>query len=150
MKTKIAVACTLLAVLLISGACTGAVAQGTNGTNQSAEVTVKSADEFTQNQHMQKQVEVAQGDTLVVTLPSNATTGFSWDENALIADAGILQQTKHESVTADSSKLGAPGAEQWTFKTLKAGATTIHLEYSRPWAGGEKGLWTLDLAITVK
>jgi inhibitor of cysteine peptidase len=86
----------------------------------------------------------------VVTLFSNGTTGFSWDENALIADAGIVQQLKHEVIAADSNALGAPGAEQWTFQTEKAGTTTVHLEYSRPWEGGEKGVYTFDMTVTVK
>jgi len=46
--------------------------------------------------------------------------------------------------------VGAPGEEVWTFKALKKGTSTIALEYSRPWEGGEKGEWTLNLTVIVK
>lgn len=115
-----------------------------------AEVAIRNSDEFDQKRHVQKQVEVTGGQSLLVTLFSNLTTGFSWDESARIADTGILQQLKHQTIAADSGKPGAPGAQQWNFKALKAGTTTVHLEYSRKWAGGEKALWTVDLTVTVK
>jgi predicted secreted protein len=152
MKLNILAACTLVATLLTAGACSAVNAEKTPNPGQSTvEVAILNSEEFNQNQHIQKQVEIAMGDVLIVTLFSNGTTGFSWDENARIADTDILQQLTHQNIAADSNNLvGAPGAEQWTFKPLKAGTTNVHLEYSRPWAGGEKGLWTLDLTVTVK
>jgi inhibitor of cysteine peptidase len=150
-KIKILVAIALLPALLSVVACTAASTVMADKTGQDTkEVAIRTADEFDQTQHVQKQVEITKGNTLVVTLFSNATTGFSWDENAQIADTGIVQQLKHQYIIADSSSLGAPGTEQWTFTALKAGTTTIHLEYSRPWEGGEKGLWVFDLTVTVK
>jgi predicted secreted protein len=107
-------------------------------------------DEIINNPHMQKQIEVIKGSDFSVTLLSNASTGFSWNENAVIADAGIVQQIKHEATGSGSNVPGAAGAEKWNFKALKQGATTVHLEYGRPWTGGEKGVWTFDLAVTVK
>ena len=68
----------------------------------------------------------------------------------LITDIGIIRQLKHEAIGAETNMLGAGGAEQWTFQAEKAGTTTVHLEYGRPWEGGEKGVWTLDLTVTVK
>ena len=151
MKTKILVAIALLLALVSAAACTAANAAPADKTDQvTKEIAITNADEFNQNQHIQKEVEIDRGETLVVKLFSNGTTGFSWDENALIADTGIVQQLKHEVIAADSNALGAPGAEQWTFQAEKAGTTTVHLEYSRPWEGGEKGVYTFDLTVSVK
>jgi predicted secreted protein len=151
MKINTLAACTLVATLLTAGACTAVDAQKAGNPDQpTKEIAIRNSEEFNQNQHIQKQVEIAMGDALLVTLFSNGTTGFSWDENARIADSGILQQMTHQNIAADSNNLGAPGAEQWTFKSLKAGMANVHLEYSRPWAGGEKGLWTVDLTVTVR
>jgi inhibitor of cysteine peptidase len=151
MKVKILVAIALLLALVSATACTAASAGTPENTNQGMkEIAITTSDEFDQNQHIQKEVEIAKGNTLVVTLFSNGTTGFSWDENAQIADTGIIQQLRHEYVGADTNILGAPGTERWTFGAVKTGTTTVHLEYSRPWEGGEKGVWTFDLTVTVK
>jgi len=63
----------------------------------------------------------------------------------------VLQQTGSEMQPAQAQGMvGAPGAQVWTFKALKKGATTVSLDYSRPWEGGEKGVWTFELTVTVK
>lgn len=100
---------------------------------------------------MSKQINVTTGNTFTVTLCSNATTGFQWSESAQISDEAVVQQTGHEFVSPENKGLvGAPGEEVWTFKALKKGTSTIALEYSRPWEGGEKGEWTLNLTVIVK
>jgi predicted secreted protein len=43
---------------------------------------------------------------------------------------------------------GTPGQEVWTFNALKAGESTISLDYS--WLGGEKGEWTFVLNVVVE
>ena len=113
----------------------------------SAEVSI---DDFMSQKHISKQLEVPTGGVLTVTLGSNPTTGFSWSENAQISDQTVLQQTGHEFIPPEEAIPGAGGQEVWTFKALKAGTTTVSMEYSRPWEGGEKGEWTFNLAVTVK
>ena len=151
MKAKILVAIALLLALVSATACTAASAGTSENTNQGMEeIAITTSDEFDHNQHIQKEVEIAKGENLVVTLFSNGTTGFSWDENAQIADMDIIQQLKHDVIRTETNVLGAADAEQWTFQAKNAGKTTVHLEYSRPWEGGEKGVWTFDLTVTVK
>jgi inhibitor of cysteine peptidase len=150
MLNKILVAIALFTTLITMVACSSVNAQQPERNRVTQEISIKSADEFNQRSQIQKEITLNNGDQVIVTLISNATTGFSWNENAAIADISIMQQLKHDNIAADSSKLGAAGAEKWTFKAQKAGTTTIHLEYSRPWEGGEKSVWTFDLTITVK
>jgi len=98
-----------------------------------------------------KQVEVAAGGSLEVTLESNATTGFQWSETAEISDQSVLKQTSHQFVTPENTGMvGAPGKEVWTFGALKKGSSTISMEYSRPWEGGEKAEQTFSLTVVVK
>jgi inhibitor of cysteine peptidase len=100
--------------------------------------------------HISKQMTATAGNTFTVTLCSNATTGFQWSESAQISDQTVVQQTSHEFVSPEKTGVvGAPGNEVWTFKALKKGTSTITMDYSRPWAGGEKGVWTFNLAVTV-
>jgi len=118
----------------------------------SVEVTY---DEFMQNKHISEQVEVAVDGTLTVTLVSNPTTGFQWSEQAQIGDQTILQQTGHQFMAPEAKGgtpplLGSAGKEVWTFKTLKKGTTTVSMDYSRPWEGGEKGEWTFSLTVVAK
>src|SRR4030065_2269445 len=79
-----------------------------------------SCDDFGQQPHMSKQINVTAGNTFTVTLCSNATTGFQWSESAQISDQTVVQQTGHEFVSPEKTGLvGAPGNEVWTFKALK-------------------------------
>jgi inhibitor of cysteine peptidase len=122
MKAKTFVAIALLLALVSATACTAASAGTPDQSNQDTkEIAITASDEFDQNKHMHKEVGIAQGEKLVVTLISNATTGFSWDENAQIAETGIIKQLDHEFIGAETNLPGAPSAEQWTFEAIKAG-----------------------------
>jgi len=112
-----------------------------------------SCNDFYDQNHISRAVEVAVGDSFTVTLCSNPTTGFIWSEQAQISDQALLQQTDHQLVMPESEPPpppGTPGQEVWTFKALNKGETTVSLEYSRPWEGGEKGTWTFNLTVAVK
>ena len=85
-------------------------------------------------------------DELTVTLGSNPTTGFSWSKYAEIGDETIVQQTSQmyfDTSTETPPIPGTAGEVVWTFKALKAGTTTIFMEYSRPWVEEEIGVYLL-------
>jgi len=110
-----------------------------------------SCDDFTKKQHISKEVKVAVDGSLTVTLCSNPTTGRQWPESAEISDQTVLRQTDHELVMpGPESPPGTPGKEIWTFKALKAGESTISMEWSQPWEGGVKAEWTFDLTVVVE
>jgi len=124
----------------------------TGETSQSNMQTINVfSDDFNVQKDIVKDITVTAGETFRVILSSNITTGFSWSENATIEDAAVLQQLDHyfnESNAGDV--VGSAGTEVWTFKALQTGTTTVTNEYSRPWEGGEKGVWTFMLNVTVK
>ena len=141
MKSKLILTCAVVAASLCLFACTP----------RQASVDV-SCDEFYEQNHISKEVDVAVGDSFTVTLCSNPTTGFQW-ESAQISDQTVLQQTDHKFVPPPERPEpveGEAGKEVWTFKALKKGTTEVSLEYSRPWEEGEKGEWTFVLTVTVK
>ena len=112
-----------------------------------------SCDEFASDNNTSSELEVEVGELLMVTLCSNPTTGFSWSETANISDASILEQVSHEYIapqSGQSSQTGAAGQEVWVFKALEEGTTTVYMEYSRPWQGGEEAIWTFELTVTVE
>ncbi len=96
-----------------------------------------------------KTVNIAVGGTLTVTLDSNVTTGYSW-ELKQIGDTNILQKTDNKYVAPPSGAIGAGGKEVWTFKALRAGISTLTMDYSQPWAGGKKGANNFSLTVAVK
>ena len=142
MKSKLILVCIMVAISLCLSACLPAAKQ------VSVEV---SCDDFMRANHISQEVEVAVDGSLTVTLCSNPTTGFQWVESAQISDQTVLQQTDHKFVPPEETGVaGAAGKEIWTFQALKKGTSTISMEYSRPWEGGEKGEWTFVLTVTVK
>jgi inhibitor of cysteine peptidase len=154
MKNKLLVALMLTGVLLGSIACSNV--QGSTDNNgvppTSDKYLVNITDkDFNGNANIIRNVEVKTGDIFTIALDSNATTGFQWTAEANIANTAVLEQTAHDYIAPNNSDLvGAPGIEEWTFKALKAGMTTIAMSYDRPWAGGEKGIRTFELNVTVK
>jgi len=107
-----------------------------------------SCDDFYDQAAISKEMEVAVGDSFAVTLCSNPTTGFQWSE-AQVSDQTVLKQTDHSFVPpGETGIVGAAGQDVWTFKALKKGESTVSMEYSRPWEGGEKAEWTFILTVT--
>jgi len=75
---------------------------------------------------------LAAGGTLTITLDSNMTTGYRWSEDANIGDKTVMQQAGHKYQAPAAPVPGAGGKEVWTVKALKAGKTTVSMEYRRP------------------
>lgn len=108
-------------------------------------------DDFIEDEHFNWVANADVGDTVVVTLGSNPTTGFKWPDIAQISNEGILKQTDHKFVSPEQTGVvGASGKDIWMFKAIKKGTTTISMDYSRPGEGGEKGEWTFRATITVE
>ena len=133
MKSKLVLICVILAISLCLFACSSAPKS----------VSVDAS-------YSGKTVEVGIDGSVVVTLESNSSTGFSW-ELTKISDETVLKQVdqKYEGHGAGAPP-GAGGQEVWTFKALKKGTSSISMEYSRPWEGGEKAAETFNLTVVVK
>jgi len=106
--------------------------------------------DFGATRNIIREVRVGSGGSFTVKLGSNPTTGFTWTEMAEIADKAVLAQIDHRLVPADFKMIGAPAIEVWTFMALKEGRTSVDMEYSRPWQGGEKKEWTFRLNVKVE
>ena len=126
----------LSAVILMTGIGAAAVIASAGGSNS---LSVDAS-------YSGKQVEISVGESLIVTLASNASTGFSW-RLAENSDEVELQQSGHEYIAPKSTLLGASGKEVWTFKAIEKGTSTIRLEYSRPWEGGVAPAQTFILTV---
>ena len=145
MKSKLTLVFAIAAISTLLFACCPA----------SALISVEvSCDDFYQQEHISREVQVAVGDSFTVALCSNPSTGFQWSETAQISDETVVRQTDHEFVAPQGSgcaapAAGAPGQEIWTFEALGEGTCSVSMEYSRPWEGGESGVWTFNLTAVV-
>ncbi len=105
-------------------------------------------DEFSSAKSIEKSIDATVGNKITVNLCSNRTTGYSWPEKAQISDPQVVEQTSYKWVPPESTgAVGVAGTEVYTFKVLQPGTSTIYLEYSRSWQGGEKGTWTFKLNV---
>lgn len=93
-------------------------------------------------------VEVAAGDMIVVSLCSNPTTGFRWGD-PVVSDSAVVEVDSWVYESPASDMMGASGTEHIVLHALSAGTATVSGSYGRPWEGGEQGVWTVELSITV-
>jgi predicted secreted protein len=97
---------------------------------------------------VQRELDVDIGMAFVVTLCSNPSTGFGWEQPMWDGDAGIafLERSVLQTVGGPP---GEAGQERFVFRATDPGRATISFVYSQPWEGGKKGAWRLDVGVTV-
>jgi predicted secreted protein len=93
-------------------------------------------------------IAISSEDDLLVTVCSNASTGFAWYV-ASAGDPAVLAVTGSSAAAPPSGPVGAPGTQTFRFHAVGAGSTKVDLSYDQPWDGGDKGAWTLELDVTV-
>ena len=94
------------------------------------------------------QLELAQGQILVVSLESNPTTGYRWEVSGSTEPA--LRQVGEAEFEARSDLIGAPGVETFRFEAAGAGEMTLTLAYHRPWEEGIEPLETFSVQVAVR
>lgn len=113
-----------------------------------------SCDEFNQDAFRTDNLTVDSGQLITIKLCSNPSTGFAWSEMPEFNGPEILSQESHAYSIQEENGTplppGTPGIETWTFTAVSTGESQLVFEYSRNWEGGEKGVWTFTLDITVK
>ncbi len=83
-------------------------------------------------------VRMKVGDTLVVTLHSNASTGYQWKAEGM--EEAVLKQDGEPEIMAPKSDLaGAPGKTKFTFVAEEEGTEELGFWYMPPGEGGEPG-----------
>ncbi len=109
-----------------------------------------SPDSLTLQQQSQCPLSLGNGQSLLLTLPSNPTTGFRWvlrdDADAVLERLGPEVYSNPE----DSGLVGSAGLSTWRFKVKQAGAGNLQLTYQRPWETEVAPAKTFDCAIEVR
>jgi inhibitor of cysteine peptidase len=80
-----------------------------------------------------KSVEVERGQTVVVRLDSNRSTGYRWTlveaDSPVLTSAGAAVYQER----AAGGPVGGSGTETWSFVVAKYGEQELVFEYRRPW-----------------
>lgn len=93
-------------------------------------------------------VVLEQGQTLVLKLASNPTTGYDWEIVDL--NGAILEQVGEVDYKSDSALIGSGGVNTYTFRAAGSGNTQLTLVYHRSWEKDIPPIETYELDVTVK
>ncbi len=96
-----------------------------------------------------KPIELKQGQTLILSLPSNPTTGFRWQ--LFDAAPSVLKALGPEvyRVPEEAGIVGSAGLSTWRFQATLPGQGRLLLQYQRPWEQGVAPALIYDCAVHV-
>jgi len=94
------------------------------------------------------QIEIEQGQILVITLEANPTTGYTWE--MIEGEEQILQQVGEIEFQPDSKLIGAPGIQTLRLEAVNVGQITLNLVYHRPWEENVDPLETFSIQVVVR
>ncbi|NPE29755.1 hypothetical protein HNV12_17700 [Methanococcoides sp. SA1] len=91
------------------------------------------------------EISISMGDSIVLKLNENPSTGYSWD---LSLPEGIVL-IKDEFVGPDEPMPGAGGVHEWTLKAVSKGNYQINAIYKRSWENvtGEEDTFSMDVVV---
>ncbi len=95
-----------------------------------------------------KIIEMKTGDTLVISLDGNITTGYNWIPAP--QNPELLKQVEAAQVTPQSDLPGAPGKIVLHFKAAAKGQTLLHLDYKRSFEKDTAPEKTFEVTVVVR
>ncbi|MEA1958184.1 MAG: protease inhibitor I42 family protein [Chloroflexota bacterium] len=141
---RLLLACILSVMAVAVFACGGtAEEEPTTPTPSASEVNVDAS-------YNGSQVTLAMGKQLIVTLDSNATTGFSWNLSET-SDTIVITKLSDEYIAPEGTPMmGQGGQEVWTFEALAAGTADISMIYIQSWIQPPDPADTFDITVIVE
>ena len=97
------------------------------------------------------QISVTAGETFIIKLVSNKSTGYSW--SIMITDSnpdGVIRVDGDIYESPEPGKMGASGNELWYFTPMKTGFSNIIFQYSRPWEKDTAPAKTLTFGVNIQ
>jgi predicted secreted protein len=96
-----------------------------------------------------KDVDLPQGEALIVKPAANPTTGYSW---AVVGDPAPLKLLKTRNKKGGDSKpmAGAPSVQELKFAASSAGISNLKLEYRRPLEHDVAAVKTFTVKVNVR
>ena len=120
----------LAVAALLAAASLAACGSSSGGTDGGSPATPKTI-EITPVAQTGTTVDAAVGDTIVVTLEGNATTGYTWEFTA--GDTFEIVSSKYVTDPSPSNMAGTGGTQLVTLKVTKAGTSDLTGMYQQQW-----------------
>lgn len=80
-----------------------------------------------------KDIVLGKRDALVVRLPANPSTGYSWQPSFSKPDIFKALGSGTYETAKTGNKVGVPMTVAWKLKAVKSGSLRITFTYIRPW-----------------
>jgi len=90
------------------------------------------------------------GDTFTILLPSNPSTGFSWEFAKPLYNENVMALQGDKYIRPDKQLIGAPGKRSLTFLAKGSGRTGLKLVYRRPWEKSQPPAKEFNVMAVVK
>jgi inhibitor of cysteine peptidase len=94
-----------------------------------------------------REVTLAIGEVLELSLAENPTTGFRWGFAVKPEPVCTIVKSVFESATVPPGK---GGTHHWQFQAVHPGSGTIELQYRRPWEKEAPASRTFKLTVHVR
>jgi predicted secreted protein len=78
----------------------------------------------------ERPLDVANGQTIVIRLSRNRSTGYRW---TLVSPSDGALRAIGEATYTPGGGVGGEGVETWSFLATQTGRQELHFEYRRPW-----------------
>ena len=97
-----------------------------------------------------KEITLAVGEKMQVSLDANPTTGYQWEIASL--DEAILapQGSTYQADSADPNVVGSGGKETFRFEAVSKGEMVLTLIYHQPWEESTEPADIFTITVVVK
>ena len=95
-----------------------------------------------------KTIIVHPGDTIVIQLDENPTTGFTWEIQE--EDEHVLKRVNSEYTPPPEGTIGIGGVRLFTFEAKHVGTAQLELKYWRSFVGDSSIMQRYDITVRVE
>ena len=104
--------------------------ENTDNSNVAIETMENVVYQFSED-YSQSTAYAISGDTVIIILEENPTTGYSW--NMTYSEGLELKEDAYLEASINADLVGAAGSHIWTFEVTERGEQNISAIYRRPW-----------------
>ena len=93
-----------------------------------------------------RQIDVPVGESLLINLKENPTTGYTWHLSGNPEPHLVLEETTF--TPADANRPGQPGIHRWQLKGHESGTAKLDFEYKRSWENSSDRKLAFTIQVT--
>lgn len=142
-RDRVLVFCVLVVcvgVALVGSGCVNS-AKEPRGELEMSEIVIVQSDQG-------KTFEARQGDSILIRLAENPTTGYRWEVD--VADDRIIALQDSDYTEAPGAGIGGGGTRTFTFKAQSPGTVQVRLKLMRKWKPEDPALDRFEVTIRVQ